>query len=150
MSVATPGHSGNGHGSDAWRQPWTHLHIEHPRPGYCRVTFDHPPINAVTATTIAELDELVALIEQDADIDVVVFASANPGLFLSDFEAEPLAGRAAWRDLLVRLSQAPVVTIAVLRGCVRGAGREFALACDLRLESDDRLEDAIEASRLRG
>jgi len=32
-------------------------------PGYCRVTFDHRPINTITATTVAELSELVGLIE---------------------------------------------------------------------------------------
>jgi enoyl-CoA hydratase/carnithine racemase len=35
-------------------------------------------------------------------------------------------------DLLVRLSRAPVVTIASIRGRARGAGSEFILACDLR------------------
>ena len=33
--------------------------------GYCRVTFNNPPINTITATTVAELAELVGLIEQD-------------------------------------------------------------------------------------
>jgi enoyl-CoA hydratase/carnithine racemase len=41
----------------------------------------------------------------------------------------------AWLDLLVRLSRAPVVSIASIRGRVRGAGSEFALACDLRFAS---------------
>ena len=38
----------------------------------------------------------------------------------------------AWLDLLVRLSRAPVVSIASIRGRARGAGSEFVLACDLR------------------
>ena len=41
----------------------------------------------------------------------------------------------AWPDLLVRLSGAPVVSIASIRGRVRGAGSEFVLACDLRFAS---------------
>jgi enoyl-CoA hydratase/carnithine racemase len=41
----------------------------------------------------------------------------------------------AWLDLLVRLSRAPVVSIASIRGRVRGAGSEFVLACDLRFAS---------------
>jgi hypothetical protein len=28
---------------------------------YCRVTFDHPPINAITRATVAELAEFVGL-----------------------------------------------------------------------------------------
>jgi enoyl-CoA hydratase/carnithine racemase len=49
-----------------------------PQPRLCRVTFDHPPINTITATTVAELADLVELIEDDQDLKVVVFASANP------------------------------------------------------------------------
>jgi enoyl-CoA hydratase/carnithine racemase len=100
--------------------------------------FDHPPINAVTATTVAEMAELVGLIEADRELNVVVFASANPDFYLSHHEEEHDASPAttnAWLDLLARVSRAPVVSIAVLRGCVRGAGSEFALACDLRFAS---------------
>jgi enoyl-CoA hydratase/carnithine racemase len=40
-----------------------------------------------------------------------------------------------WLDLTVRLSRAPVVSIAAIRGRARGAGSEFVLACDLRFAS---------------
>jgi enoyl-CoA hydratase/carnithine racemase len=110
------------------------------------VTFDHPPINTITATTVAELAELVGLIEQDADLNVVVFDSANPDFYLAHYDTENDPGRTAalppgptgmhaWLDLLVRLSRAPVVSIASIRGRARGAGSEFVLACDLRFAS---------------
>jgi enoyl-CoA hydratase/carnithine racemase len=41
------------------------------------VTFNHSPINTITATTVMELAELVDLIEQDDDLNVVVFDSAT-------------------------------------------------------------------------
>src|SRR4029450_10690966 len=44
-------------------------------------------------------------------------------------------GMNAWLDLLVRLSRAPVLSIASIRGRARGAGSEFVLACDLRFAS---------------
>ena len=44
-------------------------------------------------------------------------------------------GLPAWNDDLVRLSRAPVVSIASIRGRARGAGSEFVLACDLRFAS---------------
>ena len=136
----------NGSGSDAWARPWTHLGVDRPSPGYCRVTFDHPPINTITATTVAELAELVGLIETDPDLNVVVFDSANPEFYLAHYDVEDdpaktLAlgngptGMHAWLDLLVRLSRAPVLSIAVVRGRARGAGSEFVLACDLRFAS---------------
>jgi enoyl-CoA hydratase/carnithine racemase len=126
--------------------PWTHVSVDRLSRGYCRVTFDHPPINTVTAETIAELAELVGLIEQDPDLNVVVFDSANPDFFLAHYDGEnnprgtfaPPCGPTAmhvWLDLLVRLSGAPVVSIALIRGIARGVGSEFALACDLRFAS---------------
>ena len=138
--------SDNGRGSDAWSQSWTHLSVERPAPSYCRVTFDHPPINTITATTVLELSELVGLIEQDADLNVVVFDSANPDFYLAhyDVEHDPArtaalpagpTGMNAWLDLLVRLSRAPAVSIAAIRGRARGAGSEFVLACDMRFGS---------------
>jgi enoyl-CoA hydratase/carnithine racemase len=136
----------NGRGSDAWSKSWTQLHVDRQSSGYCRVTFDHPPINTITATTVAELGELVGLIEQDEDLNVVVFDSANPDFYLAHYDTENDPARTAalgvgptglpaWTDFLVRISRAPVVSIASIRGRARGAGSEFVLACDLRFAS---------------
>jgi enoyl-CoA hydratase/carnithine racemase len=109
--------------------------VDRRSPSYCRVTFDHPPVNTITATTVAELAELVGLIEQDGDLNVVVFDSANPHHYLGPYDVEHDRSRTAWPDLLARLSRAPVVSIASIRGRARGAGSEFVLACDLRFAS---------------
>jgi enoyl-CoA hydratase/carnithine racemase len=146
MSTIDTSPSDNGRGSESWSLSWTHLSIDRRSPGYCRVTFDHLPINTITATTVTELAELVGLIEQDPDLNVVVFDSANPDFYLAHNDTEHDPGRTAalgvgptgmhaWLDLLVRLSRAPAVSIASIRGRVRGAGSEFVLACDLRFAS---------------
>src|SRR5438067_7681209 len=146
MSTIDTSPSNNGRGSEAWSWSWTHLSLDRRSPRYCRVTFDHPPINTITATTIAELAELVGLIEEDADLNVVVFDSANPDSYLTHYDVEHDPGKTAalpagptgmhaWLDLLVRLSRAPVVSIASIRGRARGAGSEFVLGCDLRFAS---------------
>jgi enoyl-CoA hydratase/carnithine racemase len=135
MSTIDASPSNNGRGSDTWFQSWTHFGVDRRSPGYCRVTFDHPPINMATATTVAELGELVGLIEEDQDLNVVVFDSANPDFYLAHYDAEHDPTRTAWLDLLARLSRAPVVSIASIRGRAGGAGSEFVLACDLRFAS---------------
>ncbi len=84
---------------------------------------------------VAELAELVELIEHDEDLNVVVFDSANPDFYLAHYDTDDDASRKAWLDLLVRLSRAPVVSVASIRGRARGAGSEFVLACDLRFAS---------------
>ena len=146
MSTIGTGASGNGRGSEAWSESWKHLRVDRRSSSYCRITFDHPPINTVTATTVAELAELVSLIEQDLDLNVVVFDSANPDFYLAHYDTEHDPARTAalgvgptgmhaWLDLLVRLARAPVVSIASIRGRARGAGSEFILACDMRFAS---------------
>ena len=146
MSTIDASPSNNSRGSEAWFRSWTQFSIDRRSPGYCRVTFDHPPINTITATTVAELAELVGLIEQDTDLNVVVFDSANPDFYLAHYDVENDLGKTAalgvgptgmpaWIDVLVRLSRAPVVSIASIRGRARGAGSEFVLACDLRFAS---------------
>src|SRR6476619_5702615 len=128
MSASIKGHSDNGVARES--RSWKHIRIDRRSPGYCRVTFDHPPINTITATTVDELVELVGLIEQDPDLNVVVFDSANSNFYLADYDTghDPAGtaglppgptGRQAWLDPLVRLSRAPVVSIASIRGRVR-------------------------------
>lgn len=146
MPTLNTNSSANGRGSESWSSSWTHLRVDRRSRGYCRVTFEHPPINTITATTVAELAELVGLIEQDPDLNVVVFDSANPDFYLAHYDSEHdpsltaslprgPTGMHAWLDLLVRLTRAPVVSIASIRGRARGAGSEFVLACDLRFAS---------------
>jgi len=125
---------------------WTQLKLDRRSPAYWRVTFEHPPINTITATTVVELSELVDLIEQETELKVIVFDSANPDFFLAHYDTEGDPGKTAalpagptgmhpWLDLMARLTRAPVVSIASIRGRARGAGSEFVLACDLRFAS---------------
>ena len=86
MSSTHAGHTDNGRAPETWLEPWTHLRVDRRSPGYCRVTFDHAPINTLTARTVAELSELVGLIEQDPDLNVVGFDSANRDFYLAQTE----------------------------------------------------------------
>jgi enoyl-CoA hydratase/carnithine racemase len=146
MNTVDASASNNGTGSDSWSRSWMHFKLDRRSPSYCQVTFAHPPINTITATTVAELAELVDLIEQDPDLSVIVFDSANPDFYLAHYDTENDPGRTAalgvgptgmhaWLDLLARLSRTPTVSIASIRGRCRGAGSEFVLACDLRFAS---------------
>jgi enoyl-CoA hydratase/carnithine racemase len=93
------------------------------------------------------LQKLLDKIEASPNLRVIVFESANPDFFLAHFSVADPARNAAlgktagpsglmlFIDTFVRLSKSPVVSIAKLRGRARGAGSEFALACDIRFAS---------------
>jgi len=118
-------------------------------PHYWRVTLDHPPLNIFGPDTIPQLDEVITAIENDKDLRVVVFDSAVEGFFMThyDFLAKVEdtirlppgpTGLQPLPDMLVRLSRAPVVSIASIRGRATGVGSELALACDMRFASREK------------
>ena len=47
-------------------------------------------------------------------------------------------GLEAWPDILVRVTQMPVVSIALIRGRATGNGSEIALACDMSFASREK------------
>jgi enoyl-CoA hydratase/carnithine racemase len=100
------------------------------------VTFSNPPINMFVPATIVELGALMDDLEADTSVKVVVFQSASPDFFIAHLDVTKAAERPdvleLWRDFVLRLSSAPVVSIAKIRGRTRGIGNEFVLACDMR------------------
>ncbi len=125
------------------------IRLDRRSPQYWRVTFDHPPLNIFGPETIPQLEEIVTALETDAEVTVVVFDSAVDGFFLThyDFLADPedttslppgTTGLPPLPDMLVRLSRAPVVSIASIRGRATGVGSELALASDMRFASREK------------
>src|SRR5499426_3907832 len=118
-------------------------------PAYWRVTFDHPPLNIFGPETIPQLNEIITALETDEQVKVVVFDSAVEGFFLNHFDflarLEDVTrlppgptGLQALPDMLVRLTRAPVVSIALIRGRATGVGSELALASDMRFASREK------------
>jgi hypothetical protein len=110
---------------------------------YWRATLDLPPLNIFGPDSIPQLEAIVGALERDPHVKVVVFDSAVEGFFLThcDFLADleestslppGPTGLPPLPDMLVRLSRAPVVSIASIRGRATGVGSELALACEPR------------------
>ena len=53
---------------------------------YWRVSFDIPPLNIFGPANIPQLEEIVALLETDERVKVVVFDSAVDGFFLYHYK----------------------------------------------------------------
>jgi enoyl-CoA hydratase/carnithine racemase len=117
-------------------------------PGYWRAVFDNPPFNMMDDTIFDGLQSLLARMDASPNLRVVVFESENPEFYLAHFDLTGklgnvltgvgVTGLPILMDTFVRLTKSPVVSIAKIRGCVRGACSEFVLACDMRFASREK------------
>jgi enoyl-CoA hydratase/carnithine racemase len=110
-------------------QPST-ISLERPTPKIATITFSNPPVNLIIGETVTRLHELVVELGDDPDIQVVVFKSGVPDFFFNHFDLAAAAdfpvpeGKDAvpiWTDVVLRLTKAPYITIASIRGRTRGA-----------------------------
>ena len=74
---------------------------------------------------------------------LLVDSGLNHSDFLAKFEdltsiPQGPTGLEAWPDVLVRLTRAPFVSIALIRGRATGNGSELALACDMSFASREK------------
>jgi len=126
----------------------TPVRIVEETPAYWRVLFDNPPLNVVDGGVFEGLQALLARMDASPDLRVAVFESANPKFYLAHFD---MTGKSAGvvstigpsglpipTDAFVRLAKSSVVSIAKIRGRVRGVGSEFVLACDMRFASREK------------
>jgi enoyl-CoA hydratase/carnithine racemase len=114
-------------------------------PAYWKVVFDYPPFNILDATIFEGLQDLLVRMNTSQTLRVVVFESAIPDFYLAHFDLTGKTGNITTAvgpsglpvliDTFVRLTKSPVVSIAKIRGCVRGGSSEFVLACDMRFAS---------------
>src|SRR6476659_59070 len=122
-----------------------HVRVIEETPAYWRVVFENPPFNMVDATIFEGLQDLLARMDASPNLRVVVFESAYSDFYLAHFDltgntgnittAVGPSGLPILMDTFVRLTTSPVVSMAKIRGCVRGASSEFVLACDMRFAS---------------
>ena len=103
-------------------------------------------LNAVDREILDMLDAEVNRLHRDESLRVIVLEGNGERAFcvgadlnqIADFDS---AGIRAWVNdgnrILSRLASLPVPVIAAIHGYAVGGGLEFALACDLRIASED-------------
>ena len=114
-------------------------------PAYWKVVFDYPPFNILDATMFECLQDLLVRMNTSQTLRIVVFESASPDFYLAHFDLTGKTGNITTvvgpsglpvlTDTFVGLTKSPVVSIAKIRGSVRGGSSEFVLACDMRFAS---------------
>jgi enoyl-CoA hydratase len=111
----------------------------------CEIVLDNPPMNVVTRELTVELREALTAVARHEPARVLIVTGAGGRAFCagSDItEFHDLHGRVAEDKLLLegrvyrQLARLPVPTIAAIEGHALGGGLELALACDLRVASE--------------
>jgi enoyl-CoA hydratase len=114
--------------------------------GLARVTINRPgKLNALNAAVIAELDQAMAEIERDPMVRGVVLTGAGPKSFVAGADiAEiatqgPIEGKARSLEgqrVFRRVERCGKPVLAAVNGFALGGGCELAMACHLRIASE--------------
>lgn len=93
--------------------------------------------NALNHDALEELDDAVAAAIATSRALVITGEGGHfcAGADLTELEDVGFTDRLA--DVLTRLSQAPITTVAAISGSCMGLGMQLAVACDLRVVTDD-------------
>lgn len=118
-----------------------HVRLEKKRDGVGVVTFDRPPVNALNARVMNELDEVLDDVSSDDEVRTVllwggakVFAAGADINEMKDLDSVSMYGYIGrFQEVFARLEHLPKVTIAALGGYALGGGCELALCCDFRI-----------------
>ncbi len=118
------------------------MHVERRDDGVAVVTLDRPKMNVLSVAFLGQLRGVVAELAADPPGAVVLWggprlfaAGADVGEFTDPGTPRRVAD--AFHDVTLALEALPRVTIAAITGYALGGGLELALACDLRVVSED-------------
>jgi enoyl-CoA hydratase len=112
------------------------------------VTIDHPPVNALSAPLLEELEAEIERLDGDDGVRAIVLGGAGERAFvagadISEFpslrEAPPDEGGSARgiQKLGARMDTARTPVVAAIHGFCLGGGLELAMACDIRVAAED-------------
>lgn len=110
----------------------------------CFVTFNRPgDRNSLDYQTIDEIDAVVGAAEKSATRAIIFtgsgdtyFVGGADGILMMQCTPKEVGEFSAmFQNLLNRLEESPLITVAAINGLCFGGGYEFALACDLRIAS---------------
>ena len=114
------------------------------------VSIDHPPVNALSAPLLDELEAEIDRLDADDDIRAIVLVGAGERAFvagadISEFpslreaaaEAHEGGSARGIQKLGHRMDAARTPFVAAIHGFCLGGGLELALCCDIRVASDD-------------
>jgi enoyl-CoA hydratase len=112
--------------------------------GVATITFDRPPVNALSTPLVRELFDVVDAMDHDKAVRVLVLTGKGKA-FVAGADIAEMSGFSSLqaRDFarnghksLMRLEQIEKPVICAINGFALGGGCEVALACDIRIMAE--------------
>jgi enoyl-CoA hydratase len=112
------------------------------------VTIDHPPVNALSAPLLEELEAELVGLDGDDDVRAIVLKGAGERAFVAgaDISEFPSLREAGLQEggsargiqkLGARMDASDTPFVAAIHGFCLGGGLELAMCCDIRVASED-------------
>jgi enoyl-CoA hydratase len=110
------------------------------------VTIDNPPLNTLNNTLMDELGTVFRELEEDDDVLMVILRGGGEKAFVAgaDIKQFPTMDQAiaekfssAGQDVFNQIENFKGPVIAAIQGFTLGGGCELAMACDIRVASED-------------
>jgi enoyl-CoA hydratase len=114
------------------------------------VTLDHPPVNALSARLLEELEEEYDTLDRDDETRAIVLRGEGEKAFvagadITEFpalrdaavEAAEQGSARGIQKLAARMDAGRTPVVAAIHGYCLGGGLELAMACDIRIAADD-------------
>ncbi|GAB6171583.1 enoyl-CoA hydratase-related protein [Paradesulfitobacterium aromaticivorans] len=111
----------------------------------CVVVINRPEVrNALNRETWAELSQVTEQLQRDEKVRIIIFTGAGDKAFVAGADVAALKDRSLIETfynenqaVLSKLAAVDKVTIAAINGFALGGGCELAMACDLRVASEN-------------
>jgi enoyl-CoA hydratase/carnithine racemase len=109
------------------------------------VTLNNPPVNALDAVLIKELNDVIAELDNIDDLRAVIITGAGKKIFVAGADISQFIGMKKedgiefvrkQQKLFQRIEDFGIPVICAMNGAAMGGGLELALACDIRIVSD--------------
>lgn len=109
------------------------------------ITLNRPEVrNALDEKMVGELEQAFSHLEQDPTIRIIIIKGAGGKAFAAGADIRALEHRTAldgikhgMQSVYTKIEQSAKVTIALINGYALGGGCELAMACDIRVATED-------------